>query len=291
MDRALRAGVIVLHHALNNDFRVAPLGGDDALNNVNKHTPIGLIRTYAYLGNNFTAQGWIDAIKKGRTYFSSGPLLEFSVNGKRPGEDVKFGAGGGSVDVVAKVWSFTPLRKAVIWRNGREWKPLPVTADRKSRRFSRNGTSGGKQLVYVERRSRPVSGGAGRLPGRHQRCASVRRRAKGSATANRPSTSCSGSIKFKPRLNAGLAGGPTPRNNTSSSSSRRPERCTGSGRGKPLRSEYPQARASLLTNRAPVRPFSPSRGRTCRAPVPPGSLQRLPIHWVVRFACGNLTSP
>jgi dipeptidyl aminopeptidase/acylaminoacyl peptidase len=127
-----RAGVTVLHHALNNDFRVAPLGGDDALNNVNKHTPIGLIRTYAYLGNNFTAQGWIDAIKNGRTYFSSGPLLEFSLNGKRPGEDVKFGVGGGTVNLEAKVWSFTPLRKAVIWSNGREWKSLPLSTDRKT---------------------------------------------------------------------------------------------------------------------------------------------------------------
>ena len=127
-----RASVIVLHHALNNDFRVTPVGGEDALNNLRKHRPIGLIRTYSHLGENFTAQGWIDSIKKGATYVSSGPLVEFTINGKGPGEDVKLGAGGGEVSMSAKIWSIAPLREAVLYSNGEVWKKLPLSADRMS---------------------------------------------------------------------------------------------------------------------------------------------------------------
>jgi dipeptidyl aminopeptidase/acylaminoacyl peptidase len=127
-----RAAVTVLHHALNNDFRVTPVGGEDALNNLRKHRPIGAIRTYSHLGDNFTAQGWIDSIKNGNIYVSSGPLVEFAVNGKGPGEDLKLSAGGGEVTLSAKVWSIVPLREAVIYSNGEVWKKLPLIDDRKS---------------------------------------------------------------------------------------------------------------------------------------------------------------
>ena len=124
-----RGAVTVLHHALNNDFRVTPVGGEDALNDLRKHRPIGLIRTYADLGENFTAQGWIDAIKNGHTYVSSGPLVEFTVNGKGPGRDVKLD-GGGEVEMAVKTWSVTPLRKATLHSNGEAWRELPLSEDR-----------------------------------------------------------------------------------------------------------------------------------------------------------------
>jgi WD40 repeat protein len=127
-----RASVIVLHHALNNDFRIAPVGGEDALNDLRKHRPIGQTRTYVDLGDSFTAEGWIDALKTGRTFVSAGPLVELRVNGKGPGEDSKLPAGGGEVPIEAKVWSTNAIHKALIYHNGEIWKQLPIAGDRKT---------------------------------------------------------------------------------------------------------------------------------------------------------------
>ena len=131
-----RAAVTVLHHALNNDFRVAPVGGEDALNNLRKHRPIGSMRTYVHLGDDFTAQGWIDAIKEGRTVVSSGPLIELTVNGKGPGEDVKLPSSGGSVEIRVSVQSIRPLHSVRIYHNGEVWKEIPLGEDRRSVDFS-----------------------------------------------------------------------------------------------------------------------------------------------------------
>ncbi len=129
---ASRAAVIVLHHALNNDFRTTPVGGEDALNNLRKHRPIGAIRTYSHLGNNFTAQGWIDSIKTGRTYISSGPLVEFEINGKGPGEDVKLPESGEQVTIEGRVWSTTDIRKVLVYHNGEIWKEIAIGSDRRN---------------------------------------------------------------------------------------------------------------------------------------------------------------
>jgi hypothetical protein len=84
-----RASLLVWHHALNNDFRIAPVGGEDAKLDFQRHTLTGSMRTYAYTGKNLTGASWIDAIRAGRTFFSNGPLLEFKVNGRLPGDSIK----------------------------------------------------------------------------------------------------------------------------------------------------------------------------------------------------------
>ena len=91
---ASRGSLIPLHHAWNNDFPVTPVGGEDSLANMQDNRPVGIIRTYAYLGANFTADGWVEALKKGHTFLSSGPVVEFSVNGQMPGDSVRIPAAG-----------------------------------------------------------------------------------------------------------------------------------------------------------------------------------------------------
>ncbi len=130
-----RATLQVWHHALNNDFRIAPVGGEDANTSLHRHTLIGTVRTYAYLGGNFTASGWIDALKKGQTFFSNGPLLEFKVNDRIPGEAVNLPPEGGTVTLTGKVWSIFPLTKVMIHRNGKIWKEVPLTGESKSASF------------------------------------------------------------------------------------------------------------------------------------------------------------
>ena len=130
-----RATQRVWHHALNNDLPIAPVGGEDANTSLHRHTMIGSVRTYAYLGRNFTASGWVDALKQGRTFFSNGPLLEFKANQKMPGEAVRLPAAGGTVRLEGRVWSIVPLNKVLIHLNGKIWKEIPLSADRTSASF------------------------------------------------------------------------------------------------------------------------------------------------------------
>ncbi len=96
-----RAAIKVWHHALNNDLPIAPVGGEDSISSLHRTKLVGSLRTYAYVGkpdaaaagagrnSKLTAENWIGALKQGRTFFTSGPLLELTVNAAGPGETIK----------------------------------------------------------------------------------------------------------------------------------------------------------------------------------------------------------
>src|SRR5262249_10490903 len=125
-----RGSSIVLHHALNNDLRIAPVGGEDSNTSLHRHTMIGSVRTYAYTGRELTARRWIDAIVKGNTFFSNWPLLAFTVNGNIPGKAVQLPTDGSDVTLRGEVWSFLPHARVMIYRDGRVWKEGTLTTDR-----------------------------------------------------------------------------------------------------------------------------------------------------------------
>jgi hypothetical protein len=129
--------LIPLFHAWNNDFHITPVGGEDALANLQDYRPVGIIRTYAQLGANLTARAWVDAIKQGHTFMSSGPLVTFTVNGKAPGDSVSLTSkGNANVQLDGAVWSNTPLRKALIYHDGTLWKEIRPSGDRFAIQFS-----------------------------------------------------------------------------------------------------------------------------------------------------------
>ncbi len=119
-----RATLTVLHHAWNNDLPIAPVGGEDSNTSLHHHTLIASVRTYAHLGPKFTAEAWIDAVKKGRMFFSNGPLLDFKVNSRLPGESLQLPSAGGMVTLEGKVWSWLPLTRIAIYQNGKIWKEV-----------------------------------------------------------------------------------------------------------------------------------------------------------------------
>ena len=57
-------------------------------------------------------------MKRGRTFLSGGPLLEFSIDGARTGDTVSLAAGGGTVEVVASAQSIIPIHTLQIVHNG-----------------------------------------------------------------------------------------------------------------------------------------------------------------------------
>ncbi len=122
------------YRLLNAGFRIPATGGTDNFSDVWIDPPPGSSRTFARISGPLTLASWMDAIKRGRTYFSSGPLVRFEVEGKGPGEELALTAGApGTVHVVADVVSIAPLDALDIIVNGvvaqtvRPADPLHVT--------------------------------------------------------------------------------------------------------------------------------------------------------------------
>ena len=105
------------YRLLNCGYRAAVVGGTDKMS---ASMPVGNVRTYANIGDrDLTWDAWADAVKAGRTYTTSGPLMAFSVDGHEPGDDLTMPAGGGTVHVSAEAISLTgPVHKLEIVFNG-----------------------------------------------------------------------------------------------------------------------------------------------------------------------------
>lgn len=118
----------IWHHLLNNDIVLAPVGGEDSITDLHRGKQIGSVRTYAKVDGPLTVGTWIEALRKGRTYFSSGPILELRINGKLPGDIIRLPEGGGTVTIEGSVSSIAALSKVHLHSNGRILKQIPLDA-------------------------------------------------------------------------------------------------------------------------------------------------------------------
>jgi hypothetical protein len=74
---------------------------------------IGEVRTYAYLGKKpFSADAWFEAFRRGRTFTTSGPMLELSVDSALPGDEIRLKANR-KLRIRARVWG-DPKRMAPV---------------------------------------------------------------------------------------------------------------------------------------------------------------------------------
>ena len=65
---------------------------------------VGEVRTFAYTGRSFSVDRWFDALRKGNTFVTNGPMVSLSVDGAMPGEEVKV-APGATVRIAARAWA------------------------------------------------------------------------------------------------------------------------------------------------------------------------------------------
>jgi len=102
---------------LNCGYRVACVGGTDKMS---AGMPVGGVRTYAQLDRNrgFTFKTWGEAVRAGRTFSTSGPLIELTVDGKGLGEEIRLTGGNGTVEVDARARSAWPLHRLEVVMNG-----------------------------------------------------------------------------------------------------------------------------------------------------------------------------
>jgi hypothetical protein len=112
------ACVPLWYRLLNCGFRIPATAGTDVfLNRIGSNLPGG-DRVYAHVNGPLTYGGWIDALRAGRSFVTSGPMLEFTVNGEEPGATLKLGEKP-TVRVKGVARSQFPLTKAEVVHNGR----------------------------------------------------------------------------------------------------------------------------------------------------------------------------
>jgi TolB protein len=113
---------------LNAGFRLPATGGTDNFSDVFLDPPPGSDRTFAHLNGPLSHATWIDAIKRGRTFFSTGPLLFLQVEGREPGEEIALGATApAALRVKADLVSMAPVETLEILVNGEIVKTVKAT--------------------------------------------------------------------------------------------------------------------------------------------------------------------
>lgn len=102
---------------LNCGYRVAAVGGTDKMS---AGMPVGGVRTYARLDRNrpFNFGNWAEAVRKGRTFTTSGPLIDLTVDGHGIGDVIRLRGGSGTVEMQAEASCVWPLQRLEIVVNG-----------------------------------------------------------------------------------------------------------------------------------------------------------------------------
>lgn len=104
--------ILEWYRFLNCGYRLPVLGGTDKMS---AEVPVGAIRTYARLEADAppTFDAWSAAVRAGRTFATSGPVIELLVDGHAPGDVLSLPASGGRLEAHVRVRAAQPLISAV----------------------------------------------------------------------------------------------------------------------------------------------------------------------------------
>ncbi len=106
----------VYYHYLNCGFKLAMSSGSDKMA---MNPPMGSARTYVRTDGPLSYSSWIEGIRKGHTFATDYPLLEFSVNGAGVGDTVRLPQGKVKLTVKAHAISLEPYEQLEIVYNGK----------------------------------------------------------------------------------------------------------------------------------------------------------------------------
>ena len=124
------APLMVWYRLLNAGFRVPVTGGEDSISNLHDIELVGSVRGYFHLGNEpLTWDNWMKAMLGGRGFVTNGPLIEFTLNGKMPGEEIALSAPG-RVRLDVSLTSVVPLERLEIVHNGEVVSSIPLKGAR-----------------------------------------------------------------------------------------------------------------------------------------------------------------
>jgi TolB protein len=106
-----RATAAVWYRFLNLGFRIPAGAGTDAMANFSAlRGPVGMDRVYAPVPDGpVRIDTFLEALKKGRTFATNGPLLDFSLGGQQIGGELKLDGPASSVAFKATLRSIVPV--------------------------------------------------------------------------------------------------------------------------------------------------------------------------------------
>ena len=124
-----------LYAVWNNGLRVTVVGGEDSISNLQQTPLVASVRTYVKTADGeLSMRGWFEAMKDGHAFMTTGPLVDFEVDGRISGEQLDISAGG-EVTVRFSVTSIAPLESAELIYNGEIVATAEFMGDRKSLDF------------------------------------------------------------------------------------------------------------------------------------------------------------
>ena len=90
--------ILEWYRYLNCGYRLPIVGGTDRMS---AEVPVGAVRTYARLadGDALSFDTWAAAVRAGRTFATSGPIVELAVDGREPGDVLVLPSSGGRLPV------------------------------------------------------------------------------------------------------------------------------------------------------------------------------------------------
>jgi TolB protein len=128
-----RGTAAVWHEVLNIGVPLAASAGSDVMNDYFRTMTIGATRVYVKPDGQLTSDSFLKALKEGKSFVSTGPMLEFEVAGQSPGGVVN--AGSGSVNWTATVHSALPFARLEIFVNGEVVETLDGNAQAGSKDY------------------------------------------------------------------------------------------------------------------------------------------------------------
>ena len=121
----------IWYRLLNCGFRLPAGAGTDAFPNfASLRGPPGLVRVFVQAGRGgLDRPGFLAGLKAGRTFVSNAPLLEFTLDGRQIGDEIRLPRGG-TLTAHVRLRSSVPVDHLEIIGNGRVVAAIPLTGDR-----------------------------------------------------------------------------------------------------------------------------------------------------------------
>ena len=120
-----------LYAVWSNGIRATVVGGEDSISSLHATPLLGSMRTYVRTPDGeLTMDGWFQGLRDGHAYVSSGPLIDFTIDGMGPGDDLSLD-GPADVQLRGRIWGVVPMERAELVQNGEVVRSWEFTGDRK----------------------------------------------------------------------------------------------------------------------------------------------------------------
>ncbi len=134
-----RGGFFPMYAMWNNGLKVTAVGGEDSISSLHQSNLVGSVRTYVHTGaEGLNMRAWFNGMRNGHAFVSTGPLVDLTIDGKRPGETIALPSSGGTVKIDARVRSVVPLEKALLIYNGEIIDEIVFEGNRKNLDYSKS---------------------------------------------------------------------------------------------------------------------------------------------------------